>query len=428
MGDNGCRRPNEMLRYQRRLRGWTLDDVAEQLHRMVATAGDAELGVDAHMVGRWERGVRHPAPRYVALLCRLFEQPADQLGLVAGEPAPECRDDDVQRRQFLQYLGLVGGATVVDWDRLSALVRGQATAADEPLLDDLEALTNSYSRQVESMAPMSLLPAMRNHLGVLTRSLQALPQAELRRRLLSLTGETAVLTGWLSYLVENRGDARTSWAYALELARESGDDTLFAFTLSMQRLLHSTIPSRGRFGNTARALVLLDEAAAKLGPASSPHVHAMVLAKRAEEHAAAGDHVSTQRDLAGAERLLVNAAPHTGFFAEWDLVRLAGYRGSCALALRRPREAAAVLEDAAERTNPMLIGQRCAVRTDLAAAYAQQRDVDRACDLLTESLDSARRSGLEELVLRVEGAREHLGPWRDAPAVRRLDERLAAHA
>src|SRR5436190_18742459 len=127
MADNGNRHPNDMLRRQRRLRGWTLDDVAERLHQMVADAGDAELGVDAHMVGRWERGVRHPAPRYVALLSRLFELTADQLGLVPAEPAArpaawpspapaaDRRGDEVQRRQFLQYAGLLGGAAMLAW-------------------------------------------------------------------------------------------------------------------------------------------------------------------------------------------------------------------------------------------------------------------------------------------------------------------------
>jgi hypothetical protein len=38
------------------------------------------------MVGRWERGVRHPCPRYVGLLCQLFELPADKLGLVEERP------------------------------------------------------------------------------------------------------------------------------------------------------------------------------------------------------------------------------------------------------------------------------------------------------------------------------------------------------
>src|SRR2546423_11429868 len=176
MAENGDRRPNERLRYQRRLRGWTLDEVAERLHRL-AMAGP-ELGVDAHMVGRWERGVRRPAPRYVALLCQLFELPADELGLVeeAAEPpdaTPTGKDkeDDVRRRQFLQYLSVVTGATMLDWERLAATLRGQLGPSDRVLVDDLGAITRSYARQLETVAPSSLLPALRSHLAVLSGSL-----------------------------------------------------------------------------------------------------------------------------------------------------------------------------------------------------------------------------------------------------------------
>jgi transcriptional regulator with XRE-family HTH domain len=74
------RRINHRLRHQRQLRGWTLEDVAEELHLL---AGDGpELGVGAHMVGRWERGVRRPSPPYVRLLSLLFELPPDALGLI----------------------------------------------------------------------------------------------------------------------------------------------------------------------------------------------------------------------------------------------------------------------------------------------------------------------------------------------------------
>src|SRR2546423_6108940 len=202
MAENGDRRPNERLRYQRRLRGWTIDDVAERLHRLAM--GGPELGVDAHMVGRWERGVRRPAPRYVALLCRLFELPGDDLGLVdetggAVEKTEKTektdKEDDVRRRQFLQYMSVVTGATMLDWDHVASLLRGRSGPSDRVLIDDLEAITRSYARQVETVAPGSLLPAIRSHLAVLSGSLHATPSSPARQRLMALTGETAVLAG-----------------------------------------------------------------------------------------------------------------------------------------------------------------------------------------------------------------------------------------
>jgi hypothetical protein len=59
----------------------------------------------------------------VALLCRLFELPADELGLVeeAVEAAGETvdKEDDVRRRQFLQYMSVVTGATMLDCSALA---------------------------------------------------------------------------------------------------------------------------------------------------------------------------------------------------------------------------------------------------------------------------------------------------------------------
>src|SRR5215470_10849955 len=99
-------RQNKGLRLQRRLRGWSQDDVAAGLHRIAATLGEPELGVDATMISRWERGTRRPRPRYVRLLSRLFELPADQLGVVddSAQPAGHPQDrveDDVERRDFI---------------------------------------------------------------------------------------------------------------------------------------------------------------------------------------------------------------------------------------------------------------------------------------------------------------------------------------
>src|SRR5437763_3495221 len=76
-------RPNRRLRLQRRLRGWSQEDVAAGLHHLAASLEEPEPGVDATMVSRWERGMRKPRPRYVRLLCTLFELPAEELGILA---------------------------------------------------------------------------------------------------------------------------------------------------------------------------------------------------------------------------------------------------------------------------------------------------------------------------------------------------------
>jgi transcriptional regulator with XRE-family HTH domain len=426
MAESFDRRPNERLRYQRKLRGWTLDDVAEQLHRQTETSPGAELGVDAHMVGRWERGVRRPSPRYVAQLCRLFGLSADQLGLVDGEQHTALKEKDVERRQFLQYLSVVSGATMLDWDRLWALMQG-GVSADQRMLDDLDTLTKNYARQAETMAPGTLLPALRSHMNVLTGALHASHPPAVRSRLASLTGEAALLAGRASWILDNRGDARSCWSLALDLAREVGDSSLTAKALVFHRELHSTAPSRGRYGSPQRAIAILDQAEAELDSTSSPYVRVFVLASRAEDHAAAGDADAADRDLDRAETALESATSRDdGYFVRWDSARIAGYRGSCALSVNRPHQAAAILEPALKHTSELLARQRCDVIIDLAAAYAQQSEVERSCGLLSQAVESASRAGLVAELERALGARQHLTPWQESPHVKQLDERLLA--
>src|SRR5215472_14766852 len=104
--------PNRRHRLQRRLRGWSQDDVAAGLCRVASGHGEPDLGVDATMVSRWERGTRHPRPRYVRLLCELFDQTVEQLGLVreaelelAPMQAPaRVEIDERERDSFLREM------------------------------------------------------------------------------------------------------------------------------------------------------------------------------------------------------------------------------------------------------------------------------------------------------------------------------------
>lgn len=82
--------PNPHLRHQRKLRGWSLEEAAEHLHREAIATGESGVGCDANSISRYERGLRVPGPRYTRLLCRVYQLPADRLGLVpAMETGPE---------------------------------------------------------------------------------------------------------------------------------------------------------------------------------------------------------------------------------------------------------------------------------------------------------------------------------------------------
>jgi len=69
------RQPNDRLRQERLLRGWTQQQVA------------AQVGTDGYTVGRWERGRAIPSPYFRRQLCELFGKDTQALGLLR-EPQP----------------------------------------------------------------------------------------------------------------------------------------------------------------------------------------------------------------------------------------------------------------------------------------------------------------------------------------------------
>jgi tetratricopeptide (TPR) repeat protein len=93
------RKPNERLRYQRHLHGWTLREVADKLYDLCASEEQRESGMSADTVGRWELGVSKPSLFYQQKLCALFGQSAEELGLIEPLPPPQARLPGVASRR-----------------------------------------------------------------------------------------------------------------------------------------------------------------------------------------------------------------------------------------------------------------------------------------------------------------------------------------
>ncbi|MEO8971775.1 MAG: hypothetical protein ABI406_09280 [Ktedonobacteraceae bacterium] len=89
MASSGRHTPNTTLRRLREERGWSLQRVADEL-RLLAEAEDENRipGVNANMVGVWERGWKRPSPFYQAIFCQLYHRSASQLGFVSQEALP----------------------------------------------------------------------------------------------------------------------------------------------------------------------------------------------------------------------------------------------------------------------------------------------------------------------------------------------------
>jgi transcriptional regulator with XRE-family HTH domain len=73
---------NTLLRYQRLLRGWSQQDVANELNKLCAANGDPEASATAQHVSRWEGGYCKPRPLYRKHLYQLYGLTAAELGFI----------------------------------------------------------------------------------------------------------------------------------------------------------------------------------------------------------------------------------------------------------------------------------------------------------------------------------------------------------
>src|SRR5215471_17218525 len=98
-------RPRPRLRPLRDARGWTQQDVAEQVSRLAWLRRHEHVGVNADMVAKWERGEKRPSPRYRELLCVLFEADAHALGFGGPAPAEASAPGEVDGNSLIEMLG-----------------------------------------------------------------------------------------------------------------------------------------------------------------------------------------------------------------------------------------------------------------------------------------------------------------------------------
>ena len=420
--------PNRRLRLQRRLHGWSQEDVAAGLHRTAASLGESELGVDATMVSRWERGTRRPRPRYVRLLCQLFEVPAEQLGIVGDElagPVPE--DDDVERRDFIQGLAGLLAAAAVPAAPLGGEARERVERAPwlsgrigADTVDHLEGITIALQSlgptQVSSRA---VLGPVIGHLEALRQLLAGSLSSSQRARLCSLAADTAGFAGWLRWNMDDPDGAARYFVVALDAARESGDKALAAY-------LGGSAACQPPYRETPQRR--LQQLQAVAWTDATPSSRAWLAAKEADAHAMLGDEAGCLRALDRAERALEDAHGEDGArrprFSAIDATWLQGERGASLARLGRGDEARAMLLPVLERLGAECERDRLWLGTALASTYAQGGEPEEACRVAGEVLERASRMQLDPVVRVVEGLYRQLGAMGPRPAVGELGERL----
>jgi hypothetical protein len=388
---------------------------AELVERMWAASDDANLGLDTSLIYRWERGEKG----------RRRPRPSDQyrrlLGLVCEGQMQSL--SPIGRREFLRRLAMLAGSQLLSGPViLDTPMPLHAGAPDPQLLDGMAALTRNYLHLHNTVSPSAVRAAIARHFDELTALALRSHSPSTAVRIRSMSAQTAILAGWVSFNLQDMSQALMYWTVAHEMAREAGNVSLQAHALGCRSRLYSPIHRGADQTDPAVALALLDQAVYLSDGAASPALRSWLLANRAQQFAATNQADASFRDLdASAHFASTGEQSDDDMLSGWDEVRVDAYRGICAMVLRRPADVIAVTESVLARTDPSRV-QRSLQQCDLAAAYAMQGDVDQACSLLTEALRMAARAQFPEGTRRVLSVRgEYLREQR-SPSIQQLDD------
>jgi transcriptional regulator with XRE-family HTH domain len=437
--------PNRRLRLQRRLRGWSQEDVAAGLHRLAAKRGDPELGVDATMVSRWERGTRRPRPRYVRLLCNLFELPAQQLGIIEAEDLAlitasrqdPIEEQDVERRDFIRKVSTLMGVAALPvirpnlagpqpWERLSRALRRPGLVDRETVTHLGQITTALESLGLTPVSSHAIFGPVTGHLDAMSLLLRSSMPASLRTELCSIAGETACFAGWLRWNLDDQEGAAAYFRAGLEAAREAGDRALGAYLMGS-----AACQPPYRENPIDRVRKLRDGMFGFTPVDASPRWQVWLAAKEADAHALLGDDYPCLEALERAEEALQGAGPadpdqDRPRFSAIDRTWLDGERGASLAKLGRTDEARAALERALASMGSNRERDRLWLAASLASTHLQAGEREEACRVAVTVLDRAARMHLQPVVRVVQSLRVEMGTNGANAAVRELDEHLMA--
>ena len=396
--------PNIRLQERRARAHLTQEAVAEELARLAWVHQGIRAGVNADMVGKWERGEKRPSKFYRRLLCLLYECLAEELGW--WEPAGTSE------------LRRVGGL-VVPPPGFGGRWPERPLHVSEATVHNLESVTAAYRRMYHTVAAHDLIDDVAQHAQTTAGFWRRTADPELRRSLAAAASEITMLAGRMSFFDLGRpSQAEPYYQDALEAAQDAGDRPMQAVVLGNKSFLPR---SRGDF---ASALQLLDQAK-RLVP-DDPVVRSWAMALEAMTQAWAQEPTQSLAALEAAETVLDDATPGAApaWFDYYDRPRLAGFKGQVHIRLAQPETAHAVLEEAMGALDPDAAKQRACYLADQATVCVDEGEVDQACQLGIQALELLGEVEYETGVQRVRDLRAKLRPWRDHPAVADLTEQL----
>lgn len=401
--------PNRHLAWARLQRGWSYEELADQVRRSMIASGDGDSGLTANTVRRWETGERWPEPRFRKHLVTLFGQAASELGLLTPDELAmrptsdviseigrllsmtedELRAQGIDRAAFLRgFLGvgalpLMGRLTGDHDEERIWLAGARGTRADG-------GTAGAYTRIVASQRDLywgtparSLFESAYAHARIGSRLLESASGDHARRMLACGLAETAMLAGRLAFFdLRQPSIAQHCYTIALNATRESGDHAFAAVVLGHMAF----IPGFAR--ETSRALELVDAAGQHCWYGVGPLIRSWLHCVAAEIVGRSAQPADYRRRIDLAEEAADSPEPAPDWFDFYDASRLDGFAGYSALAAGDITVAEQRLTRALASLAPAATKQRTVLMADLAMAHLG--DAAQAAALVEQALDLLR--------------------------------------
>jgi len=436
-----ARRPNELLRRARLLRGWSQQRVADHIN-----------APNRQLVYRWETGRRSPGPFYRERLCQEFKMTAEELGLVeltildqadaagtvAGDRAGRSTDvvdsllpesvkalvrelwrDEVKRRAVLQMLAALATGAALDRAPLPRPPVVPVAQASE-VADHLARSFPELSTEDWLLGPHEVLGTVGGHLDLIQQLLPNLTGPR-RGRLLQVGARYAEFTSWLN---QDSGNLRaaTHWAdRAMEWAQEVGNPHMVSYVLvrkSDQAAATRDVP---------RAIGLA-QGALQHGRRLTSRGRAVALQQLAVGFALAGDEVACQRALDTAAQLAERSQQEQdegpGRYCTPAYVEI--QRAATWIELGRPERAITLFEDSLARLPSVHRRDRGVYLARLASAYARSGSPDTSVPKGWEALTVAQATGSRRITTELSQLGRRLTRWESMPEVAQLLKELPA--
>lgn len=416
--------PNVQLREHRLRRNLTLEEIADALTALAWERFAVRVGVNAGMVGKWERGEKRPSRFYQRLFMLLYGVPAEQLGFRPAGPSDQAAED------VLAELGASGGANqpllpdsaAPGEARLPAPAIAIPRRVDPEAVGRLGTILSEYAKMDNLLGPAHLLTLTKLHLRFISELL-TVAAGEGRAELLTVGARYAEFAGWLH---QDAGDPQAAayWSdRAMGWAQAAGNDLMVSYVLMRKSNQASSQGDANRALGLARASLRGQDRL-------SPRARALALRQEARGHALSGnptecaraldtarEQAATPQDRSEEDRILTGYC--TPAFIEMEAA-------DCAMLLGQPDQAVVTFQHGLATLPAQYQRDRAVNLARLAVAHAASQEPELACAVAQEAAVIVNGTWSARAMAVLRRLPTLLSRWPDLAAVAELEATLAA--